>query len=47
MCSSNLHGTQVRETMFVQMCHDIRAYYVFKQLARYTSQGDYVRPNVA
>ena len=23
--------------MFVQMCHDIRAYYVFKQLARYTS----------
>ena len=23
--------------MFIQMCHDIRAYYVFKQLARYTS----------
>ena len=26
--------------MFVQMCHDIRAYYVFKQLARYTCYGD-------
>ena len=23
--------------MFVQMCPDIRAYYMFKQLARYTS----------
>ena len=29
-----------KKFMFVQMRHDIRAYYVFKQLARYTSQGD-------
>ena len=29
-----------QKLMFVKMCHDIRAYCVFKQLARYTSWGD-------